>query len=71
MARENIHPKTYELSIVMTNGDVFTTESAANIGKLILDSDKHTHPAWNGGALQLNKKIGKVSQFNDRFGDFL
>jgi large subunit ribosomal protein L31 len=71
MARQNIHPKTYELTIVMTNGETFVTESAANIGKLILDSDKNTHPAWNGGMFQVNKKVGKVSQFNNKFGDFL
>jgi len=71
MARKEIHPKMQELTIVMTNGESFVTESAANLGKLILDSDIHTHPAWNGGLYQVNKKVGKVSQFNEKFGEFL
>jgi ribosomal protein L31 len=62
---------SYPLTIIMTNGDTFVTESAANIGKIILESDIKTHPAWNGGLFQLNTKVGKVSEFNEKFGDFM
>jgi large subunit ribosomal protein L31 len=69
--KKDIHPAYHSLEIIMTDGSKFTTRSTSNMGKLILDADIKTHPAWTGGVAQLNKNVGKVAKFNDRFGSFL
>jgi len=67
--KKDIHPDYQALEIIMTDGSKFTTYSASKAGKLILDADIKTHPAWNeGAAVKVNQKAGKVAKFNDRFG---
>lgn len=67
--KPNIHPDYHPITVVMTNGDSFTTNST--LGKtgerLLLDVDYRTHPAWVGGVAQLNQKASKVASFNKRF----
>ena len=40
-------------------------------GKLQLDIDPKTHPAWTGGNQQLIDRGGRVSKFKKKFEGFL
>lgn len=69
--KEKIHPDYHEITVKTTKGDTFITRST--YGKkgdvLQLDIDPNTHPAWTGGGAFVNKKAGKVADFNKRFGN--
>lgn len=69
--KEGIHPDYHKITVKMTNGETFETRST--YGKegdtLQLDVDPHTHPAWTGGGAFVNKKAGKVADFNKKFGN--
>jgi large subunit ribosomal protein L31 len=68
--KQDIHPDYHEITVKMTNGKTFKTRST--YGKegdtLSLDIDINTHPAWTGGGAVLNKKAGRVADFNKKFG---
>lgn len=68
--KPKIHPDYHEITVKLPNGESFKTRST--YGKkgdtLQLDIDPSTHPAWTGGAAQLNKRDGRVAKFNQRFG---
>ena len=68
--KQDIHPDYHEITVKMTNGKTFKTRST--YGKegdtLQLDIDINTHPAWTGGGAVLNKKAGRVADFNKKFG---
>ncbi|MSP67709.1 MAG: 50S ribosomal protein L31 [Alphaproteobacteria bacterium] len=70
--KKDIHPGYHEITIVMTDGETYTTRST--YGKpgdtLHLDIDSKTHPAWTGGGVRLNDSRGQVARFNRRFKDF-
>ena len=67
--KADIHPDYHAIKVQMTDGTVFETRSTW--GKegdtLVLDIDPTSHPAWTGGARQLDQG-GRVAQFNKRFG---
>ncbi|PIR37124.1 MAG: 50S ribosomal protein L31 [Alphaproteobacteria bacterium CG11_big_fil_rev_8_21_14_0_20_39_49] len=69
--KQDIHPDYHEIIVKMTNGSTFKTRST--YGKkgdtLQLDIDINTHPAWTGGTAVLNKKAGRVADFNKKFGN--
>lgn len=66
-----VHPDYHVIKVVMTNGTDFVTRST--MGKagdtLNLDIDPNTHPAWTGGQQQLLDRGGRLSRFNNRFGN--
>ncbi len=69
--RKKIHPKLHEIKIQMTNGETFTTLSTYNKGDtIVLDLDKHNHPAWTGVDKGAMENIGSVAKHRERFGSF-
>lgn len=65
------HPDYHTITVVMTNGEKFTTRSTwgKEGDEMRLDIDPHNHPAWTGG----NQKVieqGQLSKFNKKFGSF-
>lgn len=65
--KPDIHPKYGELIIVMNNGEEFITNSTKS-GRLVLDVDFRSHPAWTGSVSEINKRAGKFQKFNNKFG---
>jgi large subunit ribosomal protein L31 len=69
--KTGIHPDYHTIKVVMTDGTEYTTRST--YGKpgdtLQLDIDPKSHPAWTGGSQQLMDRGGRVSRFNQRFGN--
>ncbi len=70
--KEGIHPQYHEITVVMTNGDTFTTRSTwGNPGdKLTLDIDPLCHPAWTGYGHKLVDTGGQLSKFGKRYQNF-
>jgi large subunit ribosomal protein L31 len=70
--KTDIHPDYHQITVVMTDGESYTTRST--YGKpgdtLRLDIDPKTHPAWTGGQARLNDQGGQLARFNKRFGGF-
>lgn len=72
MARSKAeHPDYHMIKVVMTDGSEFQTRSTYGAAGdvLNLDIDPKTHPAWTGGQTQLLDRGGRVSKFNNRFGN--
>jgi ribosomal protein L31 len=65
--KPDIHPATYDLTLVLTTGKERKVKSASDCGRLQLDSDFNNHPAWTGNISQLNEKASQVAKFNKRF----
>ncbi|MGL4285103.1 MAG: 50S ribosomal protein L31 [Phreatobacter sp.] len=69
--KTGIHPEYHTIKVVMTDGTEYTTRST--YGKpgdtLQLDIDPKSHPAWTGGSQQLMDRGGRLSRFNQRFGN--
>ncbi|CEJ15416.1 50S ribosomal protein L31 [Phreatobacter sp. AB_2022a] len=69
--KTGIHPDYHTIKVVMTDGTEYTTRST--YGKpgdtLQLDIDPKSHPAWTGGSQQLMDRGGRLSRFNQRFGN--
>jgi large subunit ribosomal protein L31 len=69
MAKKDTHPDYHFITVQLTDGSSFQTRSTW--GKegdtLALDIDPSSHPAWTGGARQLDQG-GQVARFNKRFG---
>ena len=67
--KADTHPDYHTITVKMTDGTEFQTKSTW--GKegdtLTLDIDPTSHPAWTGGARQVDQG-GRVAQFNKRFG---
>lgn len=70
--KANTHPDYHEITVVMTDGTEYKTNST--YGKpgdvLKLDVDPLTHPAWQGGTGQVVER-GQLSKFENRYGSFL
>ncbi|MBT3069542.1 50S ribosomal protein L31 [Rhodomicrobium sp. Az07] len=71
--KKDIHPDYHKITVVMTNGESFETYSTYGQegGKLNLDIDPSSHPAWTGGNQQLLDRGGRVSKFKKKFEGFL
>lgn len=65
------HPDYHFIKVVMTDGTEYMTRST--YGKdgdtLNLDIDPKTHPAWTGGSQALLDRGGRLSRFNQKFGN--
>jgi large subunit ribosomal protein L31 len=70
--KKDIHPDYHFITVQMTDGTTYRTRSTWGEadGKLVLDIDPTTHPAWTGGGQQLLDRGGRVSKFKKKF-DFL
>ena len=66
--KDNLHPDYHEITVIMTDGTEFVTRSTYGTagGKLQLDIDPKTHPAWTGTHRMLNRG-GQLEKFNKRF----
>lgn len=66
--KPGIHPDYHKITVVMTDGTEFKTNSC--YGKpgdtLRLDVDTKSHPAWTGVQRMLDTG-GQVAKFNKRF----
>lgn len=69
--KKDIHPDYHEITVVMTDGETFTTRSTYGEpgGSLTLEVDPKSHPAWTGGAMRVIER-GQVDKFNRRFQSF-
>ncbi len=66
---KDIHPKCYNLTIQFPKGETFETVSTYSGGKLVLDVDFKTHPAWTGkGIARASDTSTTVTKFNKKFG---
>ena len=69
--KKDIHPEYHEITVVMTDGTTYQTQSTW--GKpgdtLKLDIDSKSHPAWTG-VHRLIDSGGQLAKFNKRFEDF-
>ena len=70
--KKDTHPDYHEITVVMTDGETFTTRSTWGKpgDQLKLDIDPKTHPAWTGGAQRIVDTEGQVARFNKRFAAF-
>jgi len=66
---DGLHPDYHAITVVLTNGQEFTTYSTygKDGDKLALDIDPSTHPAWTGGNQQLLDRGGRLTKFNKKF----
>jgi large subunit ribosomal protein L31 len=66
--KKDIHPDYHDITVVMTDGEKFTTRSTWGTpgGVLQLDIDPKTHPAWTG-VHRLVDTGGQLAKFNKRF----
>jgi large subunit ribosomal protein L31 len=69
--KADTHPDYHFITVVMTDGTEFTTRSTYGKegDRMALDIDPKTHPAWTGGTAQLTDRGGRLSKFNNRFGN--
>ena len=67
--KKDIHPNYHEVTVVMTDGEEFKTQSTYGKAgdKIKLDVDSKSHPAWTGGPTLVREKVGQVAKFNKRF----
>lgn len=65
------HPDYHPITVEMTDGTNFETKSTwgKSGGRLKLDIDPLTHPAWTG-VHRLLDSGGQLSKFNNRFKGF-
>ncbi len=69
--KKDIHPEYHDITVVMTDGNEFTTRSTwGQPGDVMkLDIDPKSHPAWTG-VHRLVDSGGQLARFNKRFQDF-
>jgi large subunit ribosomal protein L31 len=69
--KKGVHPDYHTIKVVMTDGSSYETRSTYGEAgaSLHLDIDPLSHPAWTGGPQQLLDR-GRVSKFNQKFGQF-
>ena len=68
--KADIHPNYHEITVVMTDGTKYTTQSTwGKEGDVLkLDVDPLTHPAWQGGTGKVVER-GQLSKFENRYGN--
>ncbi|WP_119460267.1 50S ribosomal protein L31 [Rhodospirillaceae bacterium SYSU D60014] len=66
--KKDIHPDYHEITVLMTDGNSFTTRSTwGKAGDTLrLDIDPKSHPAWTG-VHRLLDSGGQLAKFNKRF----
>lgn len=70
--KKDIHPDYHKITVVMTDGTKFETNSTYGKEgeKLQLDIDPNSHPAWKPGSRSLIESSGQLAKFRSRFKDF-
>lgn len=67
--KSGIHPDYHLITVKMTDGSTYQTQSTW--GKegdtLVLDIDPTSHPAWTGGSAKLMDTGGRVSRFKNKY----
>ena len=71
--KEKIHPDYHKITVVMTDGTEYQTQSTygAEGATLKLDIDPKTHPAWTGGGQHLIDRGGRLSRFKKKYEGLL
>ncbi|HXI99990.1 MAG TPA: 50S ribosomal protein L31 [Micropepsaceae bacterium] len=71
--KKGIHPDYHFVTVHLNDGTSYRTRTTWGEadGKLTLDIDPTTHPAWTGGQQNLLDRGGRLTRFNKRFGDFV
>ncbi|GAB6054207.1 50S ribosomal protein L31 [Magnetospira thiophila] len=69
--KKDIHPEYHEITVQMTDGSTFTTQSTwGKEGDVLkLDIDAKSHPAWTG-VHRLLDSGGQLAKFNKKFSSF-
>jgi large subunit ribosomal protein L31 len=67
--KKDIHPSFNNLEIELPDGSKMITKSAYTKGKLLVDVNYKTHPAWTGGISQVNANADQVANYNKKFGN--
>jgi large subunit ribosomal protein L31 len=67
--KADTHPDYHTIKVVMTDGTEYKTRSTWGKpgGRIVLDIDSRTHPAWTGGQQQLLDRGGRLSRFSKKF----
>ncbi|MBO6560417.1 MULTISPECIES: 50S ribosomal protein L31 [Nisaea] len=68
--KADIHPDYHEITVVMTDGTEYKTQSTwGKEGDVLrLEIDPKTHPAWTGQH-RIVDSGGQVARFNKRFAN--
>jgi large subunit ribosomal protein L31 len=68
--KKGIHPNYHFVTVQLNDGTTYRTRTTWGEpdGKLTLDIDPSTHPAWTGGQQNLLDRGGRLTRFNKRFG---
>ena len=71
--KKGIHPNYHFVTVTLNDGTTYKTRTTWGEpdGKLTLDIDPTTHPAWTGGQQRLNDSGGQLARFNKRFQGFV
>ena len=71
--KKGIHPNYHFVTVTLNDGTTYKTRTTwgETDGKLTLDIDPTTHPAWTGGQQQLVDRGGRLTRFNKRFKDYV
>ena len=71
--KKGIHPDYHFVDVVLNDGTSYRTRTTWGEpgGKLTLDIDPSTHPAWTGGQPQLLDRGGRLSRFIKRYKDYV
>lgn len=71
--KKGIHPDYHFVTVTLNDGTSYRTRTTWGEadGKLTLDIDPTTHPAWTGGQQQLIDRGGRLTRFNKRFKDYV
>ncbi|MBQ4875333.1 MAG: 50S ribosomal protein L31 [Rickettsiaceae bacterium H1] len=69
--KKGIHPKLRKITIKMTNGKSFKTMSTyQKSDTIVLDVDRHNHPAWTGVDKGAMENVSSVAKYRKKFGNF-
>ena len=66
--KSSIHPNYREIKVIMTNKEEFVTRSTYSKDEMLLDVDKHTHPAWSKADSFVNTKADAITKFQKKYG---
>jgi large subunit ribosomal protein L31 len=69
--KKDIHPEYHAVKVTLTSGEQIDMKSTwgAEGDNLNLEIDPSSHPAWTGGHQKLVDTGGRVSKFNQKYGD--
>eukprot|EP01134_Creolimax_fragrantissima_P004837 CFRG4837T1 len=66
--QRNLHPRTYPMKVVMTDGSTFTIRSSMNGNTFQLNEDFKNTPPWKTSAkARVRDTTGNLGKFNRKF----